>query len=105
MPFYKMDIKDIIEFKGGNNHITILYKKDKKLFVFYCYTRGMKVDIEAAATWTTSIDKTIDFKTANIIIPINTYKTGVWYQMEVKNREEYELIDKVLWTLMEDKHD
>ena len=105
MPFYKTDIKNIIEFKGGNNHITILYRENKKLFVFYCYTRGMKVDIEPAAAWTTSIDQNIEFKTANIIVQINTYRTGVWYQIEVKNREEYELIDKVLWTLMEETNE
>ena len=102
MSFCKMDIKNIIEFKGGNNHIAILYKQGKQLFVFYCYTRGIKVDIEPEATWTTSTEQTIEFKTANIIIPINAYKAGVWYQMEIKNRQEYELIDKVLWTLMED---
>ena len=97
MWFNKMKI-DVIKYVGGPNHIAILYKdkSSKKLFVFYCYTGKPIVNIEEERESTI-----VCYRTAEIQIPINTYKHGVWYQLEVQKEEEFELIEKVVASIME----
>ena len=103
MWFNKMEI-DVIKYMGGPNHITILYrnKDSKKLFVFYCYTGKPLVDIEEDRMVTTLNETVVRFHTADIIIPINTYKSEVWYQIEVDKEEDFDLIEKVVSSIMED---
>lgn len=103
MWFNKMEI-DVIKYIGGPNHITILYKnKDsKKLYVFYCCTGKPLVDIEEDCTMTTLKETIVRFHKADIIIPINTYKSEVWYQIEVDKEEDFDLIEKVVSSIMED---
>ena len=103
MWFNKMEI-DVIKYVGGPNHITILYKnKDsKKLFVFYCYTGKPLVNIEEDCMVTTLNEHIKRFHKAEIIIPINTYKSGVWYQLEIDKEEDFDLIEKVVSSIMED---
>ena len=76
MWFNKMEI-DVIKYMGGPNHITILYKNSdsKKLYVFYCYTGKPLVDIEEDRMVTTLKETVVRFHKADIIIPINTYKS------------------------------
>ena len=100
----KMEI-DVIRYTGGPNHITILYKnKDsKKLFVFYCYTGKPLVNIEEEREFLKTKDtSTIKYRTAEITIPINTYKSGVWYQVEIDKEEDFDLIERVVSSIMED---
>ena len=103
MWFNKMEI-DVIKYIGGPNHITILYRNsdNKKLFVFYCYTGKPLVDIEEDCTVTTLRENVVRFHKAEITIPINTYKSGVWYQLEIEKEEQFELIEKVVSSIMED---
>ena len=104
MQFNKMEI-DAIKYVGGPNHITILYKnKDsKKLFVFYCYTGKPQVDIEEEREFLNTLNEPIvRYRTAEITIPINTYKSGVWYQVEVNKEEEFDLVEKIVASIMED---
>jgi hypothetical protein len=104
MWFNKMEI-DVIRYTGGPNHITILYKnKDsKKLFVFYCYTGKPLVNIEEEVEFfNTKKESTIKYKAAEIIIPINTCKNGVWYQIEINKEEDFDLIERVVSSIMED---
>lgn len=103
MWFNKMEI-DVIKYIGGPNHITILYrnKDSKKLFVFYCYTGKPLVDIEEDCMVTTLKETVVRFHKADIIIPINTYKSEVWYQIEVDKEEDFDLIEKVVSSIMED---
>ena len=103
MWFNKMEI-DVIKYVGGPNHITILYKnKDsKKLFVFYCYTGKPLVNIEEDRMVTTLRENVVRFHKAEIIIPIDTYKSEVWYQLEVDKEEDFDLIEKVVSSIMED---
>ena len=103
MWFNKMEI-DVIKYVGGSNHITILYRNsdNKKLFVFYCYTGKPLVDIEEDCTVTTLRENVVRFHKAEITIPINTYKSGVWYQLEIEKEEQFELIEKVVSSIMED---
>ena len=100
--FNKMEI-DAIKYVGGPHHITILYrnKDSKKLFVFYCYTSKPIVDIEEDCTMTTLKETVERFHKADIIIPINTYKSGVWYQLEINKEEDFDLIEKVVSSIME----
>ena len=103
MWFNKMEI-DVIKYMGGPNHITILYKNSdsKKLYVFYCYTGKPQVDIEEDCTMTTLNETIVRFHKADIIIPINTCKSGVWYQLEIDKEEDFDLIEKVVSSIMED---
>ena len=104
MQFNKMEI-DAIKYVGGPNHITILYKnKDsKKLFVFYCYTGKPRVDIEEEREFLNTLNEPIvKYRTAEIIIPINSYKSGVWYQVEISKEEEFDLVEKIVASIMED---
>ena len=102
MWFNKMEI-DVIKYIGGPNHITILYrnKDSKKLFVFYCYTGKPLVNIEEECEFRTERD-VVRFRTAEINIPINTYRSGVWYQLEIDKEEDFDLIEKVVSSIMED---
>ena len=96
---------DAIKYVGGPNHITILYKnKDsKKLFVFYCYTGKPRVDIEEEREFLNTLNEPIvKYRTAEIIIPINSYKSGVWYQVEISKEEEFDLVEKIVASIMED---
>lgn len=103
MWFNKMEI-DVIKYVGGPNHITILYRNEdnKKLYVFYCYTGKPQVDIEEDRMVTTLNEKIVRFHKADIIIPINTYKSEVWYQIEVNKEKDFDLIEKVVSSIMED---
>ena len=103
MWFNKMEI-DVIKYVGGPNHITILYRNEdnKKLFVFYCYTGKPLVNIEEDRMVTTLRENVVRFHKAEITIPINTYKSGVWYQVEIDKEEDFELIEKVVSSIMED---
>ena len=104
MQFNKIEI-DAIKYVGGPNHITILYKnKDsKKLFVFYCYTGKPRVDIEEEREFLNTLNEPIvKYRTAEIIIPINSYKSGVWYQVEISKEEEFDLVEKIVASIMED---
>ena len=102
MWFNKMEI-DVIKYIGGPNHITILYRNSdsKKLFVFYCYTGKPRVNIEEECEFRTERD-VVQFRTAEINIPINTYRSGVWYQLEIDKEEDFDLIEKVVSSIMED---
>ena len=103
MWFNKMEI-DVIKYVGGPNHITILYRNEdsKKLFVFYCYTGKPQVDIEEDRMVTTLNENIVRFHKADITIPINTYKSGVWYQLEIKKESDFDLVEKVVSSIMED---
>ena len=104
MQFNKIEI-DAIKYVGGPNHITILYKnKDsKKLFVFYCYTGKPRVDIEEEREFLNTLNEPIvKYRTAEIIIPINSYKSGVQYQVEISKEEEFDLVEKIVASIMED---
>jgi len=104
MWFNKMEI-DVIKYIGGPNHITILYrnKDSKKLYVFYCYTGKPLVNIEEEREFlNTKNESAVKYRTAEITIPINTYKSGVWYQVEINNEGDFELIDRVVASIMED---
>ena len=95
---------DVIKYVGGPNHITILYRNEdsKKLFVFYCYTGKPRVNIEEDCMVTTLNERITHFHKAEITIPINTYKSGVWYQLEIEKEEQFDLIEKVVSSIMED---
>ena len=103
MQFNKMEI-DVIKYIGGPNHITILYRNrdSKKLFVFYCYTGKPLVNIEENCLVTTLNEYITRFHKTEITIPINTYKSGVWYQIEIDKEEDFDLIEKVVSSIMED---
>ena len=104
MYFNNMEI-DVIRYTGGPNHITILYRNhdSKKLFVFYCYTGKPRVNIEEEKEFlNTKKESVIKYRTAEIIIPINTYKTGMWYQVEINKEEDFDLIERVVASIMED---
>lgn len=104
MWFNKMEI-DVIKYVGGPNHITILYrnKDSKKLFVFYCYTGKPLVNIEEEREFlNTKNEPIVRYRTAEITIPINTYKTGVWYQVEINKETDFDLVEKVVSSIMED---
>ena len=100
--FSKMEI-DVIKYIGGPNHITILYRNPdtKKLFIFYCYTSKPIINIENEI-YNTSKKPIINCKTAEITIPINTYKDGVWHQVEIAKEEDFELAEKIISSIMED---
>ena len=102
MWFNKMEM-DVIKYVGGPNHITILYRNEdnKKLFVFYCYTGKPQVSLEEERTFTTLNENIVHFRTAELIIPINTYKSEVWYQLEIDKEEDFDLIEKVVSSIME----
>ena len=51
---------------------------------------------------TTLRENVVRFHKAEITIPINTYKSGVWYQIEIDKEEDFELIEKVVSSIMED---
>ena len=96
---------DVIKYVGGPNHITILYrnKDSKKLFVFYCYTGKPLVNIEEEREFlNTKNEPIVRYRTAEITIPINTYKTGVWYQVEINKETDFDLVEKVVSSIMED---
>ena len=104
MWFNKMEL-DVIKYVGGPNHITILYrnKDSKKLFVFYCYTGKPLVNIEEEREFlNTKNEPIVRYRTAEITIPINTYKTGVWYQVEINKETDFDLVEKVVSSIMED---
>ena len=104
MWFNKMEI-DVIKYVGGPHHITILYrnKDSKKLYVFYCYTGKPLVNIEEEREFlNTKNESVVKYRTAEITIPINTYKSGVWYQVEIDKEEDFDLIEKVVSSIMED---
>lgn len=104
MWFNKMEI-DVIKYVGGPNHITILYnnKDSKKLYAFYCYTGKPLINIEEEREFLNTLNEPIArYRTAEITIPINTYKSGVWYQVEIDKEEDFELIEKVVSSIMED---
>ena len=105
MWFNKMTI-NVIKYTGGPNHITILYRNNdnKKLFVFYCYTGKPLVNLEEEREFTnTKNESTVKYRTAEITIPINTYKTGVWFQVEINKEEDFNLVERVVSSIMEDK--
>ena len=107
MWFNKMEI-DVIKYVGGPNHITILYrnKDSRKLYVFYCYTGKPLVNIEEEREFRSiENESTVKYRTAEITIPINTYKSGVWYQVEIDKEEDFELIEKVVSSIMEDPNE
>lgn len=93
---------DVVRYTGGPNHITILYKnkESKKLFVFYCYTGKPLINIER--DFFNAKIETIKYKTAEITIPINTYKSVVWYITEIDKEEDFDLIERVISSIMED---
>lgn len=101
MWFNKMEI-DVIKYVGGPNHITILYRNSdsKKLFIFYCYTGKPLVNIEKECEFSTERD-VVHFRTAEINIPINIYKNGIRY-LEIDKEEDFDLIEKVVSSIMED---
>ena len=103
MWFNKMEI-DVIKYVGGPNNITILYRNSdsKKLYVSYCYTGKPLVNIEEDCMVTTLNEHIMRFHKAEITIPINTYKSGVWYQLEIDKEEDFDLIEKVVSSIMED---
>lgn len=104
MWFNKMEL-DVIKYVGGPNHITILYrnKDSKKLFVFYCYTGKPLINIEEEKEFlNTKNEPIVRYRTAEITIPINTYKTGVWYQVEINKETDFDLVEKVVSSIMED---
>lgn len=96
---------DAIQYRGGPNHISILYKNpdSKKLFVFYCYTNNLIINIENE-TYNTSRKPIINCKTAEITIPINTYKDGVWHQVEISKEADFDLVESVVSSIMEAEH-
>ena len=51
---------------------------------------------------TTLNENIVRFHKADIIIPINTYKSGVWYQVEISKEEEFDLVEKIVASIMED---
>lgn len=99
----KMTI-NVIKYTGGPNHITILYRNNdnKKLFVFYCYTGKPLVNLEEEREFAKN-ESTVQYRTAEITIPINTYKSGVWFQVEINKEEDFNLVEKVVSSIMEDK--
>ena len=104
MWFNKMEL-DVIKYVGGPNHIAILYrnKDSKKLFVFYCYTGKPLINIEEEREFlNTKNEPIVRYRTAEITIPINTYKTGVWYQVEINKETDFDLVEKVVSSIMED---
>ena len=107
MWFNKMEI-DVIKYIGGPKHITILYKNNdsKKLFVFYCYTGKPLVNIEEEREFLSTLNEPIvKYRTAEINIPINTYKSGVWYQVEINSEQDFDLVEKIVSSIMEDPNE
>ena len=103
MWFNKMEI-DVIKYVGGPNHITILYrnKDSKKLFVFYCYTGKPQINIEEERRYTARQEDIISYRTAEIDIPISTCRAGVWHQIEIKKESEFDLVEKIVASIMEE---
>lgn len=102
MWFNKMEL-DVIKYVGGPNHITILYRNEdsKKLFVFYCYTGKPQVHMEEEGRYINGNERVISFKTAEIIIPISTARSGVWYQVQIKKESDFDLVERVVTSIME----
>lgn len=103
MWFNKMEL-DVIKYVGGPHHITILYKNQdsKKLFVFYCYTGKPQINIEEERRYTTRQEDIISYSTAEIDIPISTNRAGVWHQIEIKKESEFDLVEKIVTSIMEE---
>ena len=98
----KMEV-DVIRYVGGPHHISMLYKNNdnKKLYVFYCYTGKPVVTIEEEHGIYTH-PKIVTCKEAKITIPIDTFRDGVWYSIEVDKEEDFDLVDKIVASILED---
>ena len=94
---------DVIKYTGGPHHITILCKnkKDKQLYVFYCKTHKLSIDIEQEISIFGPIDL-ITSRTAEINISIAANKKALFYLVTVKTEDDFDLIERVVNTLMED---
>lgn len=91
---------DVIKYIGGPHHITILCKnkKDKQLYVFYCKTHKLSIDIEQEILTLGPITS----RTAEINISIDTNNKTLFYLVAVKTEDDFDLIERVVDTLMED---
>lgn len=96
-----MNYGEIIRYVGGPNHITILGKELEtgKLFVLYCNTR--QLDIQINGTLTNDGPCEID---AKIEIPINDcfYVLCKHYIDDIK---EFDLINDIVESFLEVKHE
>ena len=93
----------IIEYRGGARHITILLQdKENKYYVLYARTHGLDLKVEEDyCSW---IEKflVVQNKNAYINIPIIINEKTIFNIINIENKKQFELIDKVIASLLED---
>ena len=97
---------EVIEYRGEPRHITIFFKDKDKYYVCYARTLGLDVQIEEEyRDWVE--DMKIKFriaqnKDAYVKIPILTNRTAIFNIINIENKKQFELVDEVVASLLED---
>lgn len=97
----------IIAYRGGARHITIFFKdKENKYYVLYAHTHDL--DLKVEEDYRDFIEdmkikfRVVQNKNAYINIPIITNGKMVFNLINIENRKQFELIDEVVSSLLED---
>ena len=94
-------IDKIIKYAGGKNHITVLAEIQNQLVVFYARTHDMSIDIK--------IEKLSreykEYKTGIINIPLVSGNSILYNLIIVKNESDFDLIEQVISSILEEKYE
>ena len=100
------DVK-ILEYRGGEHHITIFFQDDKEKY-YVCYARTGKFQLNVENEYREymedmkSLFKTVVNRDMHINIPIISHGDIMLNLIHIKDREQFELVDEVLKTIWED---
>ena len=94
--------KEIIKYQGGKKHITILYKNKSKYYVAYARTGHLDIDVELDEIYRLNYTKFTFERKATVKIPLVSDKMALFYVIQVEKEEDFDIIDQVVATLLED---
>ena len=95
---------EIVKYVGGKRHISILFKIENKYYIFYCKTGKINYKREEESTdcmyRDTKLVRLISSVLANMEIPIIPC-----FHIRSIEKEEFELIDEIVASLLEDQYE
>lgn len=99
---------EVLEYRGERRHISILlYDNKNKYHVLYAKTTDLDIkDEKEERSWYSEDHRKLWYALANrdvtINIPILPYHDTFYHVIDIDKKEDFELVDKVVSTLLED---
>ena len=99
---------EVIEYRGEKRHISILLRDNKKKY-HVLYAKTGELDIEDEKEYvdlSTEYHKKLWYACCNrdmkVLIPIFLNGNSFYHVIDIDRKEDFELVDKVVSTLLED---